>query len=590
MLQIIVKNNIRIRGATTPLRAAITEALTVDNPAYTKMKNMGRKTFGIEKKLPLYIYDQGDLVVPRGFKQQLIGMIGEKDYYEYAVYELIRPIANFGKWIGPTMRSYQIPAVEAVLDKSGGVLVSPAGSGKTLMGLKVISQWSTPTLWLTHTLDLMHQTAAAAQRFLGDVGEVGLIGEGKVSLGSGKLIIATVQTLNANPKLVELLSGMIGAIVVDEAHHFPSQQFIEVASRFPATYLLGLTATPQRKDGLQAFMFAGLGPLAHEVKRDGMYESGAIILPEIKFVYTQYTSKPSAADLEGLGADLMDDPDVVAGWVAGKREVRAANNVDAGGEDIDFQAMIQDLTADESRANLIAENILESCINVNPKGGAVIVLADNVRYLFVLRNLVAKFSGVRLGGNIPRMHVIHGGLSKYVWRKCKSKDVKRLQKEGLEVRHSERLRRYEVKTQVYSDAEFESWQVRPKERQQILADAREGKVDIIFATSQLVKEGLDIPNLYDGHMATPQKGDARGTKNGSGIEQAIGRIMRPDPNNAAKKATWFDYVDGSEGIFYDQYLSRRKVYTRLGCTLGKKPRTKKDSVQNFLLTMDLPLF
>ncbi|WP_309296689.1 DEAD/DEAH box helicase family protein [Paenibacillus sp. L3-i20] len=510
------------------------------------------------------------MVAPRGFEGKLRDLLKEQGLRPEEVirYSFAEPASvDFGEWIGPELRDYQQPAVLDVLTKDGGVLESPAGSGKTLMGFRIVRSWGLPTLWLTHTLDLLDQSAKAAKAFLGGVGEVGIIGEGKVTWGSGKLFVATVQTLGANPTLVATLANMVGVVVVDEAHHFPAQQFIEVAGKFPAKHLLGLTATPQRKDGLESFMYAGLGPTAHAVKRDGMYEAGALILPEVKFVYTEY----------GKEIAITGDSETVE------------NSVDAGGEDMDYIGLLKDLTQDPVRAKLVAENILESIFKVAPKGGAVIVLADSVRYLYVLRDLVETFARARLGF-VPRMAVMHSGLTKYTWRRIRKSDIKRYADQ--EVRFSMRLKRWEAKFEQYTDEEFEAWQVTPKQRKATMEQARGRQLDILFATSQLVKEGLDIPNLYDGHLATPQRGDGRNSANGSGVEQAIGRIMRPDPNNPDKVATWYDYVDGSDGTFYDQYLSRRKVYARLGITLAKKPRTQKDNIKDFLVNMpgfDLPL-
>jgi superfamily II DNA or RNA helicase len=526
---------------------------------------MGRPTWGIQQRLELFVNEFGDLVTPRGFEGQLRDIlkaqgIRPEDVIRYNLTEVAD--VDFGPWIGPPLRDYQQPAVHNVLAQGGGVLVSPAGSGKTLMGFKIVESWRQPTLWLTHTLDLLHQSAKAAKDFLGGVGEVGIIGEGKVTWGSGKLFVATVQTLGANPTLVSTLANLVGVVVVDEAHHFPARQFIEVAGKFPARNLLGLTATPDRKDGLEKYMYVGLGPKAYEVQRDGMYEAGALILPEVKFVYTEFGRAKGYNE---------PDPDDEA----------AENSVDAGGEDLDYTGLLRELCEDEARAKLVAENVLESCIKVSPQGGGVIVLADQVRYLFKLRDLVERFAKVRLGV-VPRMAVVHGGLQRNVWRKCRKGDPG--------ARYSQRLRRWERQEAQYTDEEMEAWQVTPTQRKAILEQARARQLDILFATSQLVKEGLDIPNLYDGHLATPQRGDGRSSKNGAGVEQAIGRIMRPDPRNPDKKATWYDYVDANDGTFYDQYLSRRKVYVRLGMVVPRKKKTQQDSVRDFLLHgMDLPL-
>ena len=92
---------------------------------------------------------------------------------------------------------------------------------------------------------------------------------------------------------------------------------------------------------------------------------------------------------------------------------------------------------------------------------------------------------------------------------------------------------------------------------------------------------MDIPHLCVGHCVTPKKGDTGTAKDGSALEQEIGRIMRPDPKNPNKKAVWYDYVDDKVGIFKQQYYTRRKVYKRLGISVPSKKKTERDIVDDF---------
>lgn len=557
MLQIVVSNNIRIRGSSVPLRAAIIDALTVPNPAYleSKKKNRGRNVYGLEEKLRLYTYDQGDLVTPRGFASELQEILRKQGVNPDKVITWNlndgRPV-DFGPW-NPAFppRDYQQPAIAAAV-KDAGVLVSPAGSGKTLVACATIHAWGVPTLWLTHTVELMNQSAAAAQKYMPGVGRVGRIGDSTLDWGDGKLIVATVQTLSNNPTLVATLNSLVGALVIDEAHHFPAIQFIETAGKFNARYFLGVTATPKRKDFLEVYLYRGVGPVCYEVPREALHDAGNLIKPEVRFVYTDY-QRP------------IDE--------------NALDNVDAGGEDIMYTELIQELIADDTRAKLVAETILESCIEAAPQKAGVIVLADSVRYLWKLHDLVKQFAGPRLGGNIPRMGVVHGGMQRYVWRKCPKPapgydpDV---------TRWNERLERWEQKQEQYTEDEYAAWQVTTAQRKAVMDAAYGRQIDILFATGALAREGLDMPHLAMGHLTTPARGDARTSSNGASVEQAIGRIQRPDPQNPRKIARWYDYVDFEVGVFQDQYYSRRTVYKRLGLTLPKKKKSQRDKVQDFL--------
>jgi len=108
-----------------------------------------------------------------------------------------------------------------------------------------------------------------------------------------------------------------------------------------------------------------------------------------------------------------------------------------------------------------------------------------------------------------------------------------------------------------------------------MKDLNNRKIKIILAT-QLAKEGLDIEHLNILHLATPRKGDEwskGGDKKGNSLEQEVGRVMRPDPQNPNKKSIVFDYVDYENGIFKTQYRTRCKVYKRLLLDVPRKPKS-----------------
>ncbi|MCO5387829.1 MAG: DEAD/DEAH box helicase family protein [Desulfosporosinus sp.] len=237
--------------------------------------------------------DGPDLIIPRGFINELKEILRKQgiDPGKVIAYrQVVADPVDFGSWNeNYTLRDYQVPAVEAAVSSgSGGVVVAPAGSGKTIVGLKAMQEIRQPTLWLTHTQDLMYQTAKKASEVLQNVGQVGIIGDGKVAYGSGKLTVALVQALAENPKIIEGIKPLIGMVIIDEAHHFPAPAFVDIAGQFPAAKMLGLTATPERKDMLECYMFRGIGPKLHTIARDGLYDAGALIKPEVRFNYTDF--------------------------------------------------------------------------------------------------------------------------------------------------------------------------------------------------------------------------------------------------------------------------------------------------------------
>ncbi|MDU0154032.1 DEAD/DEAH box helicase [Bacillus cabrialesii] len=554
MLQIFISHNIRIKGASTPLKAAITKALTYENPAYTAAKKRRRRVWGIDPKIELYLYDRGDLICPRGFEKELNEILeSHKQDPEKVIVRNTQAgrEVDFGPWNDSfKVRDYQSPFVESLL-KGSGVGIAPAGSGKTIMGMRTIFEHGRSTLWLTHTKDLMYQTAKKAELTLKGVGRIGFFGDGKHEWGDGKLIIATVQTLGANPHLVDALNEFIGMVIIDEAHHFPAVQFIETVGKFKADKLIGVTATPERKDGLHFYLYQGVGPELHRVDRSTLYTHGELIKPAVKFVFTDFDYETASLRNEN-------------------------NSVDAGGEDLDYTDLIRHLIEDEERLELVAKSILDNAANNHS-----IVITESVRYCYMLKEKIEQLAASR---SCPTMAVVHGGISRYKW-------VTKRPPEHLILEEKATKTGFKFKVEAYTEDEFKNWQVSSKERKDILEACSKKDVDILFAT-QLAREGLDMPHLTIGHMVMPKRGDKRGDASGSAVEQEIGRIMRPDPSNPNKQATWFDYVDYNVGVFKDQYYSRRRVYTRLGLKVPKKPRTEQQMIEDFLgssAIFDLPI-
>lgn len=84
------------------------------------------------------------------------------------------------------------------------------------------------------------------------------------------------------------LTDKFGQLIVDEAHKTPSTTFSECAKAFDCKYMLGLTATPFRNDGLSRLIFWSLGEKVHEVDNDSLREQGSILKPEIIFRETDF--------------------------------------------------------------------------------------------------------------------------------------------------------------------------------------------------------------------------------------------------------------------------------------------------------------
>jgi DNA repair protein RadD len=143
------------------------------------------------------------------------------------------------------LRDYQERAIHKVEQLwAGGArsvcLVAPTGSGKTEMGARLVRDYR--TIWAAHRRELVQQAAGRLERLYGK-GNVGEIMPGGRSNPEARIQVGTVETLlgrDAHP--IELL-------VLDEAHHYVAPWWKELVARYPKARTVGLTATPQRKDG-----------------------------------------------------------------------------------------------------------------------------------------------------------------------------------------------------------------------------------------------------------------------------------------------------------------------------------------------------
>lgn len=162
------------------------------------------------------------------------------------------------------LTAVQQKAVAALLAHDVGVFVAPPGVGKTVVGTYLVAERRCSTLVLVHRRPLLDQWLAQLSLFLGiEPKEIGQIGAGKKT-GNGKLDVAMIQSLVRKDQVADLIAGY-GQVIVDECHHLPAVSFERVLAEAKARYVVGLTATPQRRDGHHPIIEMQVGPVRFAV-------------------------------------------------------------------------------------------------------------------------------------------------------------------------------------------------------------------------------------------------------------------------------------------------------------------------------------
>lgn len=169
-----------------------------------------------------------------------------------------------------------------------GVVEAPCGAGKTAIGIAALAVCETPGLVLVHTRDLLNQWTERAN-------EVGLsatpISEG-AGPTTGRIVVATMQTVGGwDPEQRRKWGKHFGLVVVDEVHHAPCETMGACLYDLPGRWRLGLTATPDRVDGLTPWIHAHMGPTVHVIERAALVKAGRILVPVVRRMRSGWTAE-----------------------------------------------------------------------------------------------------------------------------------------------------------------------------------------------------------------------------------------------------------------------------------------------------------
>jgi len=163
----------------------------------------------------------------------------------------------------------QDEAVRNVMDSMkkhrGAVLTLPTGYGKTTCALKIASLLGYRTLILVHKEFLANQWKERIGFFCPGC-SVGRIQQNKFDI-EHPFVVGMLQTFVSRGFEVESFESF-GLVIVDESHHICAKVFSQAMLRMCPKYTLGLTATPERKDGLTDILYWFLGPSAFYIKRE----------------------------------------------------------------------------------------------------------------------------------------------------------------------------------------------------------------------------------------------------------------------------------------------------------------------------------
>jgi len=259
------------------------------------------------------------------------------------------------------LRPDQEGAATRMAEHDDEILCAPTAFGKTAVAAWLIAQRKVNTLILVHRRQLLDQWQARLAMFLDLPPEsIGSIGGGKVK-GTGIVDVAVIQSLRQN-KVVQDIVAEYGQVIVDECHHLSAFTFEQVMRAVKAKFIVGLTATPTRKDGHHPIIQMQCGPI-----RFGMNAKAMTDISPLQHVVTPRLT---------------------------------AFQMQCGTADASIQDIYRAITQDEARNDLIAFDVRSSL----REGRTPLLLTGRTDHLLHLADM--------LDGAVEHIFVLKGGMGK----------------------------------------------------------------------------------------------------------------------------------------------------------------------------------
>jgi superfamily II DNA or RNA helicase len=236
----------------------------------------------------------------------------------------------------------------------GGIINASTGSGKSLITMAMFANTSYKTLIVVHTTELLQQWKRNISNFLPDV-NVGII-QGKIfDITDKEIVIGMLQTVSMKANIDSKLFKRFGLVVYDEVQFLAAEVFSKTLLKTRAKYTFGLSATVERKDGMEIVF-------KHHI--------GDIIYSNINNSVKQYTE---IRPIFYSNVNLKE-----------KTIYNGTPNI---------SAMINDLASDNVRSKMIVKELLEL-----PNYRNVLVLSERVEHLRYLQKLIGNdISGLFIG-------------------------------------------------------------------------------------------------------------------------------------------------------------------------------------------------
>lgn len=330
------------------------------NPEFYSAQSMRLSTFGKPRVIACAEEFPNHIALPRGLLGETLALFDAHSITVEVSDHRFAGIPIEADFHGDT-RFGQKEAAKTLAAFDNGILCAPTAFGKTTVAARLIAMRKVNTLVLVHRRHLLDQWRERLALFLElTTKDIGQIGGGKTAR-NGRIDVAVIQSLVRKGEVKDLVTEY-GQVIVDECHHVSAFTFERVLRKVKAKYVVGLTATPVRKDGHHPIILMQCGPIRFNVSGKKQAASSGF-LHEVIPRFTEFRIPPE--------------------WT-----------------DIGIQDIYTALVNDELRTNLIVDDVVCAV----EEGRVLLVLTERTDHLQIFVD--------RLSRRVPNVFEMKGGMAK----------------------------------------------------------------------------------------------------------------------------------------------------------------------------------
>jgi superfamily II DNA or RNA helicase len=494
---------------------------------------------------PAFRESDGKYYLPRYFGEKHFGVPKEIKIKEGHSIDLV---------FNGELRDNQKPVVEKYINHvtsystAGGLLELPCAFGKTSLSLYIASKLKKKTIVLVHKEFLMNQWIERIQQFLPNA-RIGKIQAQTIDIDDKDIVLGMIQSLSMKEYPASIFESF-GFTIIDEVHHISSEVFSNTLFKLVTKYMLGLSATMNRKDGTTHVFKMFLGDVIQKVERKGGEHEVIVKAIEYKVdddefnnIVYDYRGNPQFSTMISKLCEYNHRTEFI---------LKLLNDYICVDE-------VDKYLVSEHKKQMDSEN--PNCELCNKSHNYLVKnnCCDCVKYcLLCLENIVEKSKNnpeitinkktgeeksIKKKAKCPNCNKVLTYEQNYVENKY-VKPVETVQ--TIILSHNLNILEYMYKKIVCKNLASVGYYVGGMKEDEL---KKSEKKQVILATYSMASEALDIPSLNTEFLITPK----------SDIEQCIGRILRA--KHAITQPVVFDFID-SHDCFQKQWLKRKAFYKK----------------------------